>query len=103
MKKLFFLSFFCISTFSCEHTILDSSKKIPKESLCKTDSDCKLATKDCCDCNHGGERISLLKTNKQTNKDCNQTICASFISNHPSCQNTARAYCKEGTCQIRLY
>ena len=101
MKRLLALAFF-LSLFSCEHKTLNSSKKSLKKNICKSDSDCTLITKGCCDCSHGGERISQLKRAKKSKKNCSQVMCMAVISSHLSCQEKAQAVCKAGECQIKV-
>ena len=101
MKQLLALTFF-LSLLSCEHKTLSSSKKSLKKKFCTTDSDCTLVTKDCCDCSHGGERISQLKHAKISKKNCSHVMCMAVISSHLSCQKKAQASCKAGECQIKV-
>jgi hypothetical protein len=100
--KIVLLIFLMVSCFTKNK---DSSLEVSKKEhlyKCKKDSDCLLLDQGCCNCNHGGQRISMhyLEVAEQKPKNCALTMCAAMISNHASCRKQAKSVCSEGVCAI---
>jgi hypothetical protein len=70
---------------------------------CKANADCVVEPEDCCDCNHGGRLVAMVKTKAlskaQRAKKCKGMMCAAVISNDPSCAK--KAACAEGRCVLK--
>jgi len=81
----------------------------PTGDACKSDGDCALIQAGCCDCNHGGSKISVGKAGaakrealelvKCGGKQNGGIFCAEVVTNDASC--SAEAACVDGRCGMR--
>ena len=71
---------------------------------CSNDADCVSIKVDCCDCNQGGKRRAIPKSqveeaNSKLLIDCEEVVCLQLISKDPSCSQ--KALCRSGTCVLQ--
>ncbi len=77
---------------------------VVKGAACKTAADCVAVKADCCDCNNGGSQRAVgkseaAKLDKALKAKCKGMMCATMISNDPSCGK--KADCVAGACALR--
>ena len=70
---------------------------------CKASAECVAEVEECCDCNHGGRLVAMVKSKALSKaaraKKCKGTMCAAVLSNDPSCGK--KAACVEGRCVLQ--
>lgn len=85
----------------------DKPEVISKENryACIEDSDCTIASGNCCTCSSGGYNISLNKKHfsvyeKERNLNCKDVYCTTVMSGHSSCIGKILPKCLNGLCQL---
>jgi hypothetical protein len=74
---------------------------VDADQACTANADCALITKDCCGCQSGGSQVGvrrdrLAALGERRRPICQGMVCASFMSDDPSCTAT-RARCEMPT------
>jgi|GEM_PF-2628665 len=80
-----------------------ATKPTATGAACKVAADCVAIKADCCDCNNGGAQKvvgkgEVAKLDKELKARCKGTMCATMMSNDPSCGK--KADCVAGHCAL---